>query len=257
VRSFADSDGDGNGDLQCLSGKLDYLNDGKPGEGDVLGVTCIWLMPIMQSPSYHGYDVTDYMMAEDDYGTNEDFLEMMEEAHARNIRVIIDFPINHTSSEHPWFAEAHSSPESSYRDWYIFKDENPGYVGPWSQQVWPPAPAGDGVYYGIFDASMPDLDYTNPAVNAGIERITQFWLTEMGVDGFRLDAVKHMIEDGQAQENTRRRSSGIANTPTSSNRSSWKHSLSARSTERARTGCYPTTRIRSASTSSSSWRRRW
>jgi glycosidase len=202
VRSFSDSDGDGIGDLQGLIGKLDYLNDGQPGEGDDLGVTCIWLMPIMQSPSYHGYDVTDYLTVEDDYGTNDDFLRLMDEAHARNIRVVIDFPINHTSSEHPWFTEAASDPDSGYRDWYIFEDEDAGYIGPWGQPVWHSSPAGGDFYYGIFDSGMPDLDYTNPEVNTEIERITEFWLTEMGVDGFRLDAVKHMIEDGEAQENT-------------------------------------------------------
>lgn len=202
VRSFADSDGDGNGDLQGVIDHLDYLNDGTPGVGNDLGVTCIWLMPIMQSPSYHGYDVTDYDTVEEDYGTNQDFLALMDEAHARNIRVIIDLPVNHSSAEHPWFVDASTNPDSGYRDWYIFEDDDPGYIGPWSQQVWHRGPAGDEFYYGIFDASMPDLDYINPDVNAEMERIAGFWLTGMGVDGFRLDAVKHMIEDGDAQENT-------------------------------------------------------
>jgi alpha-amylase len=202
VRSFMDSDGDGIGDFQGLISKLDYLNDGKPGEGDDLGVTCIWLMPIMESPSYHGYDVTDYETVESDYGTNEDFLAFMDAAHARNIRVIIDLPINHTSSEHPWFQAAIGDESSPYRDWYIFEDEDPGYTGPWGQQVWHETPGGDDFYYGIFVDSMPDLDFTNPEVNEEIRRITEFWLTEMGVDGFRMDAIKHVIEDGRHQENT-------------------------------------------------------
>jgi alpha-amylase len=202
VRSFSDSDGDGNGDLRGIVEKLDYLNDGVPGEGDDLGVTCIWLMPVMQSVSYHGYDVTDYETVEEDYGTNEDFLALMDAAHERGIRVIIDLPLNHTSVEHPWFRDAASNPDSPYRDWFIFAPEDQGYTGPWGQRVWHESPAGGEFYYGIFDASMPDLNYRNPGVNAEIERITAFWLTEMGVDGFRLDAVKHVIEDGQVQEST-------------------------------------------------------
>jgi glycosidase len=202
VRSFMDSDGDGIGDFQGLISKLDYLNDGKPGEGDDLGVTCIWLMPIMESPSYHGYDVADYETVESDYGTNEDFLAFMDAAHARNIRVIIDLPINHTSSEHPWFREAIADENSPYRDWYIFQDENPGYTGPWGQDVWHETPGGDDFYYGIFVDTMPDLNYMNREVNEEIRRITEFWLTKMGVDGFRMDAIKHVIEDGRQQENT-------------------------------------------------------
>ena len=202
VRSFMDSDGDGIGDIPGMTSQLDYLNDGVPGEGDDLGVTCIWLMPIMESPSYHGYDVTDYETVDEDYGTNEDFLFFMEEAHARGIHVIIDLPINHTSSEHPWFQEAIKDESSPYRDWYIFSDEDPGYPGPWGEKVWHKTPGGSDYYYGIFVDSMPDLNFRNPDVNAEIRRITAFWLTEMGVDGFRMDAIKHVIEDGRIQENT-------------------------------------------------------
>ncbi len=200
VRSFADSDGDGIGDFQGIIDHLDHLNDGTPGSGDDLGITCIWLMPVMQSPTYHGYDVTDYYTVEEDYGTNDDFLRLIDEAHARNIRVIIDFPINHTSSEHPWFIDAASNPDSPYRDWYIFEKEDPGYIGPWGQQVW--HPSSNEHYYGIFDASMPDLNFTNPDVNEEVRAIAEFWLTDMRVDGFRLDAIKHVIEDGPIQENT-------------------------------------------------------
>ncbi len=139
---------------------------------------------------------------EEDYGTNDDFLALMDAAHERGIRVIIDLPLNHTSVEHPWFQGAASHPESPYRDWYIFAPEDQGSSGPWDQQGWHKSPVGDEFYYSIFDASMPDLDYRNPDVNDEIERITAFWLTEMGVDGFRLDAVKHVIEDGQIQEST-------------------------------------------------------
>lgn len=202
VRSFSDSDGDGNGDLRGIIQKLDYLNDGEPGAGVDLGVTCLWLMPVMQAVSYHGYDITDYGTVEEDYGTNADLRDLMDAAHARGIRVIVDLPLNHTSSEHPWFRDAASDPASPYRDWYIFSETDPGYRGPWGQQVWHKNPYGAGYYYGVFDASMPDLNYRNPQVNAEIERITRYWLTDMGVDGFRLDAAKHVIEDGQIQENT-------------------------------------------------------
>ena len=106
VRSFSDSDGDGKGDLNGLIGKLDYLNDGDPATASDLGITGVWLMPIMASPSYHGYDVTDYYQVNPEYGSNEDFKRLIEEAHKRGIRVIIDLVLNHTSSEHPWFIES-------------------------------------------------------------------------------------------------------------------------------------------------------
>ena len=103
VRSFYDSDGDGIGDLQGLIAKLDYLNDGNPETTTDLGVTALWLMPVMESPSYHGYDATDYRTVEPDYGTNADFQQLMAEAHARGIRVIVDYVMNHCSNQHPWF----------------------------------------------------------------------------------------------------------------------------------------------------------
>ncbi len=200
VRSFYDSDGDGVGDLNGLIEKLDYLNDGDPTTTDDLGVTGIWLMPIMESPSYHGYDVVDYYRVDQEYGTNEDFRRLIAEAHRRGIRVIIDLVLNHTSSKHPWFQSALNDPNSPYRDFYIWSDENPGYKGPWGQRVWHRTPTG--YYYGIFWEGMPDLNYNNPAVTAEMEKVIRFWLEDMGVDGFRLDAVKHLIEEGRVQENT-------------------------------------------------------
>jgi glycosidase len=202
VRSFADGDGDGNGDLRGMTARLDYLNDGDPASVADLGVTCIWLMPIMEAVSYHGYDVTDYYAIERDYGTREDFLAFMDAARQRGIHVIIDLVINHTSVEHPWFVDAASGPESAHRDWYIFERENPGYPGPWGDVAWHPTPGASDFYYGVFWSGMPDLDFRNPEVTAEIRAITEFWLAEMGVDGFRLDAVKHLIEDGRVQENT-------------------------------------------------------
>jgi glycosidase len=203
VRSFADSTtgplaNDGIGDLQGLIERLDYLNDGDPDTSTDLGVTGIWLMPVAQSPSYHGYDVTDYYTIEEDYGTNEDFKRLIEEAHKRGIRVIVDLVLNHTSSEHPWFRQAPDK-NSPYHDWYIWSDENPGYKGPWGQTVW--HRLGNQWYYGIFWEGMPDLNYNNPAVTDEMLKVSDFWLTEMGVDGFRLDAIRHLYEEAQLQEN--------------------------------------------------------
>jgi glycosidase len=200
VRSFYDSDGDGNGDLTGVIEKLDYLNDGDPATRNDLGIGALWLMPVMQSPSYHGYDVVDYYMVEEDYGTNEDFRALVREAHAREMRVVVDLVLNHTSSEHPWFVDAGQGPQAEHRDWYIWSKENPGFTGPWGERVWH---RHDGVfYYGIFWEGMPDLNYRNSDVSEAARDVSRFWLEEMRVDGFRLDAVQHLIEDGQNQAGT-------------------------------------------------------
>jgi alpha-amylase len=199
VRSFYDSDGDGIGDFNGIIQKLDYLNDGNPETTADLGVTGIWLMPIHPSPSYHGYDVLDYYDVNPDYGTMDDFKNLLAEAHKRGIRVIIDYVINHTSVKHPWF-RASAKGEAPYEDYYIWTDQPPSYQGPWGQSVW--HPYGDRYYYGVFVADMPDLNFDSPGVNAEIEKITRFWLEEVGVDGFRIDGAKHLIEDGPVQENT-------------------------------------------------------
>ncbi len=200
VRSFYDSDGDGIGDLQGLIQKLDYLNDGDPATTDDLGITGIWLMPINPSPSYHGYDVTDYRGINPDYGTMEDFRQLLEEAHARGIAVIIDLVMNHSSSQHPWFLAALAG-EEPYADWYVIEDENPGYRGPEGQVVWH-ARAGK-YFYGVFWSEMPDLNYENPDVTAEMYDISRYWLEDVGVDGFRLDAIKFMIGTDTAQQNSR------------------------------------------------------
>jgi len=204
VRSFADStDGplanDGIGDLRGLINKLDYLNDGDPDTHDDLGVTGIWLMPIMPSPSYHGYDTTDYYAVEQDYGTQEDFLELIEEAHVRGIRVIVDLVLNHSSREHPGFIGS-SDPGSVHHGWYTWSRKNLDFKGPWGQKVW--HEMDGGYYYGVFSPSMPDLNYENPAVTREMFNVTRFWLEDMRADGFRLDAIKHLIERGKKQENT-------------------------------------------------------
>jgi glycosidase len=203
IRSFSDSDGNGIGDINGLIQKLDYINDGNPASKKDLGATCIWLMPVTQAASYHGYDTTDYNTVSKDYGTNADFKRLIAAAHKRGINVIIDLVLNHVSIQHPWFQDALSNPNSRYRDWFIWSPTDPGYRGPWGEQVWHRAPGRNEYYYGIFWEGMPDLNYRNPDVTAEAEKISAFWLNEMSVDGFRLDAIKHVVESGTQQENTR------------------------------------------------------
>jgi len=200
VRSFQDSDGDGIGDLAGLTERLDYLNDGDPKTSQDLGINGLWLMPITESPSYHGYDVVDYRAIERDYGDAAAFKMLVDEAHRRGMVVLIDLVINHTSIEHPWFQDAAADPHSARRAWYIWSENDPGYRGPWGQAVW--HKLGNVYYYGIFWSGMPDLNYRTPEVTDEIYEISRFWLQEMGVDGFRMDAIRHLIEDGSVQENT-------------------------------------------------------
>jgi len=198
VRSFYDSNGDGIGDLQGLIQKLDYLNDGDSTTVIDLGITGIWLMPVSPSPSYHGYDVTDYRNIEEDYGALEDFKALVDSAHARGIKVIIDFVMNHSSVKHPWFTDSASSTSSPFREWYIWEKNNPGYNGTWGQPVWH---FMNGAYYfGMFWSGMPDLNYRTEAVKIEMFDAVRFWLEEMNVDGFRLDAIKHLFEDGEVME---------------------------------------------------------
>lgn len=200
VRSFYDSNGDGIGDFAGITQKLDYLNDGNPATTTDLGINAIWLMPIFPSPSYHGYDVTDYLEVNPDYGTLDDFKTLVAEAHKRGIHVIIDFVINHTSDKNLWFVSS-LDVNSSYHDWYIWSKTNPGYPGPWGETVWHEASNGY-YYYGVFTETMPDLNYKNSAVTDKIELIAKTWLTEMDIDGFRVDGARHLIEDGETQVNT-------------------------------------------------------
>jgi glycosidase len=202
VRSFFDSDGDGVGDLRGLTQKLDYVNDGDPRSTRSLGAKCIWLMPIDPSPSYHGYDVTNYYAVNPEYGTEADFRRLVAEAHRRGIVVLVDLVLNHASSEHPFFKEALRDPSSPHRGLFRFSSTDPGTRGPWGQQLWHKSPVRDEYYYGIFTSEMPDLNYDNPAVRAEADRIGRFWLSEMGVDGFRLDAVPYLVESGSAVANT-------------------------------------------------------
>lgn len=200
VRSFKDSDGDGIGDFAGLTSSLDYLNDGDPATSEDLGVTGIWLMPIFPSPSYHGYDVVDYRTVNPDYGTMEDFMAFLDAAHDRGIAVLIDLVINHTSSEHPWFLAA-ADGQDEFTDWYRWADADPGTISPWNGgAVW--HPIDDRYYFGLFWEGMPDLDLENPATTAELYDITRFWLEDVGVDGFRLDAARHLIEDGATLSDT-------------------------------------------------------
>lgn len=198
VRSFYDATGDGIGDFKGLIQKLDYLNDGNPDTHEDLGITGIWLMPMMQSPSYHGYDVADYYATEPDFGTMQDFEAFLAAAHARGIKVIIDLVMNHSSSQHPWFTKS-ANKQEGYRDWYVWSDNNPGNLGPWGQTVW--YPKNGDYYYGLFWDGMPDLNYKHPPVKAELFNVVKFWL-DKGVDGYRLDAIKYLVEDGALLENT-------------------------------------------------------
>lgn len=181
VASFYDSDGDGCGDFNGITEKLDYIAD--------MGYTGIWLMPIHRSPSYHKYDVIDYYSVDVRYGTMGDFENMVQEAHKRHINIIIDLVVNHTSNLNPWFLEAMKSHQqhtgSRYDYWYNFSDYPQfGY-----------ADGGQGVYYEArFTESMPDLNLSNPEVRAEISNIMKFWL-DKGVDGFRLDATTSYYTD--------------------------------------------------------------
>lgn len=203
VRSFADADGDGVGDLRGLISHLDYINDGNPQSTRDLGANCIWLMPIAKSVSYHGYDVTDYYHVDPRYGTDEDFRELVKAAHRRGISVIVDFVPNHSSSENPWFQSALRDPSSPYRSWYRWSSVNPGQPGPWGQVAWHKSPVRDEYYYGVFWQGMPDLNYETPAVVQEMEKVTAYWLKEMGVDGFRFDAIPYLVEEGNQLKHTR------------------------------------------------------
>lgn len=196
VYSFYDGNGDGIGDLKGLTQKLDYINDGKPESETDLGCNGIWLMPIMPSPTYHKYDVTDYYSIDPEYGTMEDFEAFMTACEERGIKVIMDMVLNHTSSEHPWFKEAcsylvslgdaePSLEECPYVDYYHFsKSMESGYCQVPGSDVW--------YYEAQFYYGMPDLNLYNEQLRTEIEEIVEFWM-DKGVGGFRLDAAKEFV----------------------------------------------------------------
>ena len=197
VRSFGDSDGDGIGDFEGLRQHLDDVWDGGATiRGFGLGTTALWLMPVLESPSYHGYDVTDYEAFEPDYGEIEQWLELISAAQSRGIKVIIDFEANHTSVDHPWFQDALKG--GKHHDWYVWSKDDPGWPNPiGAGDPWRQSKAG--YYYALFWEGMPDLNLRNDAVTAELDRIAQLWLN-LGVDGFRIDAARHLIEDGPDQQ---------------------------------------------------------
>lgn len=192
VRSFRDSDGDGNGDLRGITERLDYISD--------LGVKTLLLSPIFPSPAYHGYEVTDYKSIASEYGSLEDLKLLLKESQIKGLNVYLDLPINHTSDQHPWFkASAHN--DRSYRDYYIWKSELPANFGlPWAEEpdplrVFHTKSNSEGFYYGVFGYASPDLNYQNPNVINEIKQILKFWIN-LGIDGFRLDAARYLIESG-------------------------------------------------------------
>ncbi len=202
VRSFADSTagplaGDGVGDLRGMIERLDYLNDGDPETDTDLGVTAIWLMPIFESPSYHGYDITDYKKIDSDYGTNDDFRELVEACHARGVRVILDMVINHCSWDHPWFRES-IDPLSEKHDWFVWEKTPPTGEGAPGHTVWHDnfRDKNGQFYYGFFWHGMPDFNARSAGATEAIFDFSRFWIDEMGADGYRLDAIRHLIEDG-------------------------------------------------------------
>ncbi len=203
VRSFYDSDGDGVGDLEGLIQKLDYINDGDADSLTDLGAQCIWLMPIAVSTSYHGYDVIDYYRVDPRYGSNDDFKRLVQEAHRRGIRVIVDMVINHASSEHPFFKHALLHADSPYREWFRWSDTQ-GPRNEWGGYNWHRSPVRDEFYYGFFWSGMPDLNWESAAVRQEMKDVATFWLEELGADGFRLDAVRHLMEDGERTANVPR-----------------------------------------------------
>ena len=186
VRSWYDTNGDGIGDLNGVTAKLDYLQR--------LGVSGIWLMPINPSPSYHGYDITNYFAINPQYGTMADFERLVREAHRRGIKVIIDLVANHSSNRSPWFLAARD-PHSRYHDWYTWATPATDLkeISATGGFAWHALPDGQN-YLGVFSGDMPDLDYDNPAVRRQMIDIGKFWLGK-GVDGFRLDAAQHVYLD--------------------------------------------------------------
>src|SRR6202035_759769 len=191
VGTYMDANGDGVGDLRGLLRRLDYLHG--------LGVTAIWLMPFQPTPLRDdGYDIADYYGVDPRYGTLGDFVEFAHGCDQRGIRVIIDLVVNHTSDQHPWFQDARRDPQSRYRDWYVWSDRKPpradtGMVFPGVQKsTWTRDEVAKAWYFHRFYEFQPDLNTSNPEVQAEILKIMGFWL-QLGVSGFRMDAVPFVI----------------------------------------------------------------
>ena len=191
VRSWRDSNGDGVGDIKGLTQSLDHLQD--------LGVKGIWLMPITTSADHdHGYATTDFRNIDPDYGSLADFDDLIKAAHARGIGLIMDYVLNHSAADHPFFQDALRNPSSPYRDWYEWRQEKPVGWDIWGRDPWVVTPHGS--YLATFGAPMPDFNMRNPAVVKYHEDSLKFWL-DRGIDGFRLDAVPHLIENSAKEWN--------------------------------------------------------
>ncbi|WP_163782070.1 maltose alpha-D-glucosyltransferase [Myxococcus vastator] len=192
LRAFHDSNGDGHGDIPGLIEKLPYLQD--------LGINCLWLLPHYPSPLRDdGYDIADFYGVHPDYGTLADFQRLVDEAHKRDIRVITELVVNHTSDQHPWFQEARSDPNSPKRDWYVWSDTDEQYKGAriifldTERSNWTWDPVAKQYFWHRFFSHQPDLNYDNPEVQEAMLDVMRFWLN-MGVDGFRCDAVPYLFE---------------------------------------------------------------
>jgi alpha-glucosidase len=198
-RSFADANGDGVGDLKGITNSLNYL--------EWLGVDAVWICPFYRSPMRDfGYDVSDHCDVDPLFGTLSDFDGLIEEAHARGIRVVVDFVPNHTSDEHPWFVESRSSRESPKRDWYVWRDPKPdggppnNWLSYWGGSAWEFDEQTDQYYLHSFMAEMPDLDWRNEEVEEAMLGVARFWL-ERGVDGFRVDSAQQIMKDPELRDN--------------------------------------------------------
>ena len=192
VRAYCDSSGDGKGDIKGLISKLDYIKD--------LGVDCIWILPIYPSPlKDDGYDIADYYGVHPDYGTLEDFKELVKQAHQCGLKIIADMVLNHTSDQHRWFQESRSSKSSPFRDYYVWSETDKKYEDAriifldTEESNWTYDEPTGMYYWHRFYASQPDLNYDNPAVRKEMKNVMKFWL-DMGIDGFRADAVPYLIE---------------------------------------------------------------
>jgi maltose alpha-D-glucosyltransferase/alpha-amylase len=193
IRGFNDSNGDGTGDIRGLTDKLDYLQ--------WLGVDCIWLLPIFESPLRDGgYDISDYMQILPEFGDLGDFVEMVDEAHKRGIRVIADLVLNHTSDQHPWFQASRADPDGPYGDFYVWSDSDDRYRDAriifvdTETSNWTWDPVRGQYFWHRFFSHQPDLNFENPAVQEAMLEVLRFWL-DLGIDGFRLDAVPYLFEE--------------------------------------------------------------
>jgi maltose alpha-D-glucosyltransferase/alpha-amylase len=192
IRGFFDSNGDGTGDIRGLTEKLDYLQ--------WLGVDCLWLLPIYESPLRDGgYDISDFLKVLPEFGDLGDFVQLVDAAHERGMRVIADLVMNHTSDQHPWFQASRSDPDGFYGDWYVWRNEDTEYSDAriifvdTEKSNWTWDPVRGEYYWHRFFGHQPDLNYENPAVQDAMIEVLRFWL-DLGIDGFRLDAVPYLYE---------------------------------------------------------------